>query len=243
VATGAASGWDTGLGGSSVRQDRLRELADEFRSVVLGQQNLLDTVIPTVVFLLVNALWGFTWAMWTSLVVAVTLTVVRLWRRQPLQYTIGGTVGVILAIALPSIAGRGEAYFLPSIVSGALATLAALGSVLVRRPLLAWTSHLARRWPRDWYWHPRVRPAYSEVTLAWGAIFTLRLWLQLTLFLRAEMDRFAALSVLGGWPTTVVLLVVSYLYGTWRLRRLGGPSVEEFQSGTAAPWKGQQRGF
>jgi hypothetical protein len=29
-----------------------------------------------------------------------------------------------------------------------------------------------------------------------------------------------------GWPATIVLLVVSYLYGTWRLRNLSGPSTK-----------------
>jgi hypothetical protein len=38
-------------------------------------------------------------------------------------------------------------------------------------------------------------------------------------------------------------LIASYLYGTWRLRNLGGPSVEEFKSGAEPPWEGQQRGF
>jgi hypothetical protein len=40
-----------------------------------------------------------------------------------------------------------------------------------------------------------------------------------------------------------VLLIVSYLYGTWRLRNLGGPSVEEFQAGEEPPWESQRRGF
>ena len=48
---------------------------------------------------------------------------------------------------------------------------------------------------------------------------------------------------IGPEPATMILLIVSYLYGTWRLRNLGGPSVEEFKSGTEPPWEGQQRGF
>jgi len=39
------------------------------------------------------------------------------------------------------------------------------------------------------------------------------------------------------------LLVISYLYGTWRLRHLKGPSVEEFKAGAEPPWTGQRRGF
>ena len=59
---------------------------------------------------------------------------------------------------------------------------------------------------------------------------------------------FLALVVVAYWLLPqrfrwVLLLIVSYLYGTWRLRSLGGPSVEEFKSGAEPPWEGQQRGF
>jgi len=116
-------------------------------------------------------------------------------------------------------------------------------SVLARRPLVAWTSYLARRWPLDWYWHPRVRPAYSEVTLAWAVFFAMRLLLQLLLFQGERASTLAAINFVAGWPATIVLLAVSYLYGTWRLQNLRGPSVEEFQAGAEPPWTGQRRGF
>jgi hypothetical protein len=53
----------------------------------------------------------------------------------------------------------------------------------------------------------------------------------------------ALVNTLTGWLATVILLVISYLYGTWRLAQVRGPSVEEFWYGTPAPWQGQRRGF
>ena len=224
-------------------RNKLQELSQEFRSVVIGESNLADTLMPTLVFLIANGVFGFEYAMWASLVMAVVITLGRLWRRQPLQYALGGLGSVLLAVVLSRLLGRAEGYFLPAIANGALVFIVTLASVLVRRPLVAWTSYFARRWPLEWYWHPRVRPAYSEVTLFWAIIFGLRLWLQVLLFRAEDPQAFATLTVLGGWPTTVVLLVLSYLYGTWRLSRLGGPSVEELESGAPPPWQGQQRGF
>jgi hypothetical protein len=46
-----------------------------------------------------------------------------------------------------------------------------------------------------------------------------------------------------GWHFTVILLVISYLYGLWRLSQLKGPSIEEFKAGKQPPWQGQKRGF
>jgi hypothetical protein len=223
--------------------DKIQELTEEFRTVVVGESSLVDTVIPTVVFLIVNGVLGFEYATWSSLLMALVITALRLRRGQPLQYAIAGVGSVVFAVAISRVTGRAEGYFLPAIASGALAFIVTLVSVLVRRPLVAWTSYFARRWPLDWYWHPMVRPAYSEVTLVWAVVFGLRLWLQVILFRADEPGRFAAFTVIGGWPTTIALLVLSYLYGSWRLKALRGPSVEEFKANTPAPWKGQLRGF
>jgi len=104
---------------------------------------------------------------------------------------------------------------------------------------------LSRHFPNTlgWYWHPQVRPAYAEVTLAWAVFFALRLLLQWSLFREAAAALMGVVQILTGWPATIALLVLSYLFGTWRLRRLQVPSVEEFNDGASAPWSGQQRGF
>lgn len=220
---------------------KLRELVDEFRAVFRGRK-VLDSLLPPLLFLLLNAWLGLGWAAAGALLLAATFSLWRLAKRQPLGYALGGLGGVALAIAIALLLGRAEGYFLLGILGNGGTLLLALVSVLLRRPLVAWTSHLARRWPRDWYWHPRVRPAYSEVTLAWVLFFALRLALQLSLF-QGQATLLGLVQVLTGWPATIVLLVASYLYGTWRLRTLQGPSVDEFKAGAAPPWSGQRRGF
>jgi hypothetical protein len=77
----------------------------------------------------------------------------------------------------------------------------------------------------------------------WALFFALRLVLQLALLRGAVPGSLAVANVVMGWPATIVLLAVSYLYGTWRLRVLQGPSVEEYRDSIGPPWKGQHRGF
>jgi hypothetical protein len=159
------------------------------------------------------------------------------------KYALGGVGGIVLAAVVAQLLGRAEGYFLPAIVTGGGTLVVCLLSVIMRRPMVAWTSHLARGWPLVWYWHPKVRPAYGEVTWLWAFFFAVRLLLQFALFRGAAPELLAVVNVALGWPATIVLLVVSYLYGTWRLRNLSGPSVEEFKQGAEPPWTGQQRGF
>lgn len=222
--------------------NKARELLEEFRAVT-GKVGLLDTVLPPVLFLLLNGLAGFTAAMTGALGLSVLIAFLRLRRGQSLVYALGGMGSVGLAIALALLLGRSEGFFLPGIVNGGLTVAIALVSLLIRKPMVAWTSYLARRWPLDWYWHERVRPAYTEVTVVWLAFFAVRLFWQVTLFQNNNVDELAFVNALTGWPAIIALLVFSYLYGTWRLARLGGPSVEEFRNGTPAPWSGQRRGF
>jgi hypothetical protein len=226
-----------------MKTSKVRELAEEFRLVFTGRSNLIDSIVPPVIFLIVNALLGFEYAMWSSLAIALLITVFRLSKRQPLRYALGGIGGVVLAILVAQLLGRAEGYFLPGIITGGLTVIGCLVSVIAGRPLVAWTSYIARRWPLDWYWHPKVRPAYNEVTLAWAVFFAIRLGLQWSLFQEQAAGLLGIIQVVTGWPATIALLVISYLYGTWRLRNLKGPSVEEFRADVEPPWTGQRRGF
>jgi hypothetical protein len=223
--------------------DKVREIVDELRMVLAGRGGYIDAILPPIVFVLLNAIWGMQVAILASLVLAVVIAVLRLLRRQTLLYALGGAGGVALAAAIAYLLGRAEGFFLPSILTGAFTVLLCLASVIVRRPIVAFTSYFARRWPLEWYWHPKVRPAYSEVTWMWVIFFGLRLLLQFNLFQTASTSLLGIVQLLTGWPATIVLLIASYLYGTWRLQNLGGPSVEEFKAGAEPPWEGQRRGF
>jgi len=220
------------------------ELFEELQSVFSGRgARILDSLLPVLVFLLLNTLLSLQIALVSSMVVAVVIAVARLIRRQSLLYALGGLGAVGLAAALVFVTNSAAGFFLPTLISGGVTIVLCVVSVLFRKPLVAWTSYLTRRWPLEWYWHPRVRPAYSEVTLAWGVFFGLRLVLQYAVLQRASPALLGITQLLTGWPFTIALLIASYLYGLWRLQKLRGPSVEEFIAGTEAPWEGQRRGF
>lgn len=228
--------------GSKQKPGKWRELLEEFR-LVLGNGSLLDAILPPAIFLIVNSIFGFQAAMWTSLGLAVLIAGLRLGRGQSLLYALAGIGSVGLAIGIVWLLGRSVGYFLPNLVSGGMTLALALVSLLIRRPFVAWTSFIARRWPLEWYWHPRVRPSYTEVTVAWTIFFAARLYWQYSLYQAGAASQLAFVNVLLGWPALIVLLVLSYLYGAWRLQNLNGPSVEEFRKQVLPPWEGQKRGF
>ena len=224
-------------------ENKLSELTEELRAVVLGRANIIDAVVPPVAFLILNAFLGLQIATWGSLGIALALALLRLILGRPVGYAIGGLGATVFAILAAQLSNQAGGFFLPNLITDGLTILACLVSAIVRRPLVALTSHLVRQWPLEWYWHRKVRPAYTQVTLAWTIFFALRLAIKWLLFREVEATVLGVLSVLMGWPATILLLILSYLYGTWRLQNLGGPSVEEFTEDAPPPWEGQQRGF
>ncbi len=217
------------------------EILEELKSVVSGKT--FDALLPPLVFVAANALFGLDTAVMTALGLAVLLGAVRIIRKHTWLYALGGLLGVSIASALAYLTRSAAGYFIPAIAGSALLLILALGSLAAGKPLAAWASHLTRGWPLEWFWRRDVKPAYREVTLFWAGLILMRLIIQVTLFISGDPTRLAWANALLGWPVIIVVLVLSYLYGIWRLRELGGPGVEEFQAGKEPPWQGQTRGF
>ena len=223
---------------------KLQELGEELSGVLSGRgSRLIDSFLPPAVFVIVNSIAGLRAALWGALGVALAFAIYRLIRKENLTYALGGLGGTLVAAVFAGISGEGSGFFIPGFFSGAITIILCVISVAFNRPLVAWSSFIARRWPLEWYWHPRVMPAYNEVTIAWAVAFSARLTFEFWLYQQDAVGALGTVRILLGWPFIVLLLIGTYLYGLWRLGKLQGPSVEEFKAGKAPPWEGQKRGF
>jgi len=223
---------------------KLQELGEELRGVLSGRgSRLVDSFLPPVVFLILNSLADVNAALWGAVGVSIVFAVFRLIRRENLTYALGGLGGTLLAGLFVKLSGSGTGFFLPGFFSGAATVILCVVSVAFNRPLVAWSSFIARRWALDWYWHPKVLPAYNEVTILWAVAFATRLTVEFWLYQKDALVALGTVRIFLGWPFIVVLLIVTYLYGLWRLAKLQGPSVDEFKAGKTPPWEGQKRGF
>ncbi len=227
----------------SLLKEKAREIKEEFDQVLKGRGHFLEATLPLLVFLILSGFWRADVASGAAVLLALFFVTGDLRKGKSPIYSLGGFAAFLAGLAAFQFSGRAGDVLLSSLLSNVLLLVLCALSMLVKRPLVAWTSYLARHYPLSWYWHPRIRPAYSEVTLLWGVFFGARFLLQI-MFLNSGRDAaLFAFSILSGWPAIVVLLVASYLYGTWRLRNLKGPSADEYRRGDPPPWKGQQRGF
>ena len=222
---------------------KLQEIGQELKTVFSGRGSTLDTILPPLLFAILQALAGLPIAVSGAVILAFAFTLWRILHHQPKGYAFSGLLLVAVSAGLAWFSRNANNFFLPDLITSGLLLLAAVISNLAGKPLAAWSSHLTRAWPRAWYWLPQIRPAYSEVTWFWALFIGLRLALQVVLYRNAGTLTLTWVNTLLGWPVTILVLVVSYLYGIWRLRRLGGPSVQEYENHQPPPWQGQQRGF
>ncbi|MBI9049968.1 MAG: DUF3159 domain-containing protein [Anaerolineaceae bacterium] len=224
-------------------KQKLEELGTELKTVFSGKNNTLDTILPPLIFAILQAVIGLNPAILITLAVALLIMIWRVTHKQSWGYALSGVLLVAISAMFALFSKSASSFFLPDLISSAALLLVAIGSNIIGKPLAAWSSHLTRAWPRNWYWHKQIRPAYTEVTWFWALFIALRLLMQWLLYQNASAVALAWGNALLGWPVTIAVLVLSYLYGMWRLQNLAGPSVDEFEKALPPPWQGQKRGF
>lgn len=220
---------------------RNNELIEELMSVLSGKT--LDAIIPPLLFVLLNNLLSLNYAVIGALAVATFLGIIRLMKKQKVFYALTGWLGVALAGGFALLANNATNYFLPGIISNVVFVLAILTSLIIGKPMAALASHLTRGWTLQWFWRDDIKPAYREVTWMWLMLILMRTLLQIYLFLQDSVVELGWVNALLGLPFTIFILLLSYIYGLWRLKRLKGPGIEEFNDQKLPPYKGQTRGF
>ncbi len=150
-------------------------------------------------------------AAWVAVGVAGLLTLVRLARRETLQFALAGFAGVALAAFVADRTGRAEDFFLPGLLLNAAYAAAYLVSIAVRRPLLGILLETIAG--RGWAWRrdPDLVRLYSRASWIWVGVFMLRLAVQLPLYLAGALIALGIAKAAMGLPIFAVAIWLSYL--------------------------------
>lgn len=218
-----------------------KEILSELKMVLKG--NTLDALLPSLLFVFLQSPLGLNTSALVAVLSSFLLTGYRIIRKQKSFYALLGVLGVLFAAGYAAFSGSAENYYLPRLFNGTLLVLVSFGSILFGRPLAALLSHLSRGWPMGWFLRKDVKPAYREVTFIWSVLLLMRLLVQWNLYRGGDLNRLFFINFLMGTPATIVILVLSYVYGIYRLKMLAGPSVDEYLENAPGPWKGQKKGF
>ena len=217
------------------------QVKEEVTQMVNGKT--LDALVPPIIYVIGNSIFGLKTGIIMAISYAIILGIYRLLKKESILYAFGGVVGIVIASAFAYFGGNASSYFLPKVISSGFLFLISLVSLIIGKPLAIWASHLSRGWKWEWFFREDVKPAYREVTIVWTLLFLVRMILQISLLKKGNILHLGIANILLGFPATSLILILSLIYGMWRLKNLGGPGVEEFTQGKEQPWKGQTRGF
>lgn len=178
-----------------------------------GRRGVIESVLPGLTFLVVYAFTqSLPLSVLTPLVASLGFIGARLISRSAIQPALIGLVGVGASAAVALLSGRPENNFLLGLWVNAIALAVIVISFLVRRPLvgvIAATIVGDDSWRSD-----RGRFAMASVaTLLWAAMFSLRLIVQVPLYLAGEsaVQALAMAKLVMGIPLYGLTLWLTWL--------------------------------
>jgi hypothetical protein len=146
-----------------------------------------------------------------AVAISASLAIIRLLRRQTVQFAFSGLIGVAFGAFVAARSGNAEDFFLPGILINAGSAIAYLVSIAVRRPLLGLIFSLMTGEGSSWHEDPERRRAYTRASWIWVGLFSFRLSIQLPLYLSGEVGPLAVARVITGLPLFALGLWLSYL--------------------------------
>jgi hypothetical protein len=123
-----------------VRDEQRRVSASFDRHLVLeqlgGWRGTVDASLPTIAFVVANAIGGLGAGVWAALGIALLVFLLRLVRRESVQQAVSGLLAVGVAVAIATASGQARDFFVVGILRNAVIGVALVGSVPLRRPLI-----------------------------------------------------------------------------------------------------------
>ena len=178
-----------------------------------GKLGIAETILPSVLF-------GSSLAITGQALIAVSLAggtsalfiLYRLITRRSASSALIGALAVGFAawLALRE-GGQAVDYFVPGFITNAVYAIALLVSILVRWPLIGVLVELLRGQGTLWRKDRKIVTVYSLVTGLWVGFFSLRLAVQIPLYVSGSAELLAAARVAMGPPLYAGVILVTWL--------------------------------
>lgn len=177
-----------------------------------GWLGIAESVIPGLLFLVLFVATSKNLPVSIGVSVASSLVffAIRALRREKFQSAIIGLVALLASAALALFTGRGENFFLVGFLINAVAAIACIATVLLRRPLVGeFASVIIPTFDRGWRDDTDLRRGFSWLTLGWAAFFALRLLVEVPLYLASATVGLGTARIVLGTPAYAVCVALT----------------------------------
>ena len=183
-------------------------------AVLGGWRGSLEAALPLLAFV---AMWSWRRDATTALVsagaTALVLALLRLAQRQSLQFVLSAALATGVAAFFVLRTGRAQDAFLPGMVKSAAFGVGALGSVLLRWPVVGFMvaagdpQHLAED-PFGWRRDRGLVRVCQRLTMVLVVLYAVRIAVMVPLYLASKVAWLGVASVALGWPLWLAALGV-----------------------------------
>ena len=186
---------------------------DKVISAFGGKRGLIDTGIPSILFLIIfNLRDDLRDALYASIGISLILTLIRLARRETVQHAFSGLIGVLISAWFANRTGNPSDVYLPKLL-----TNLGYGTVYLIANIVGWPILGLMLGPilgENLLWrHDQARKrAYIRASWLWVGMFFLRIAVQYPIYKSGNVNLLGTVNLAMGYP-----LFLATGYGTWMI--------------------------
>jgi len=190
-----------------------------------GKKGLIDSGLPAVVFLIVfNFNQNLQTAIWASLGLAIFLAIWRLARRDTIQHSISGVIGVLICAYFANRSGNPSDFYIPKLLTNLGYGTVYLIANLVGWPILGLVLGPLLGENFTWRNNPRRKKMYIKASWLWVALFFSRIAVQYPIYKSGNVNLLGTVNLAMGYP-----LFFAAAYGSWLIIKSEPPVGKEMK--------------
>ena len=192
---------------------------DKVLNALGGKKGLIDSGLPAVVFLIVfNINQDLQGAIWASLSLAIILAIWRLIRKDTIQHSISGVIGVLICAYFANRSGNATDFYIPKLLTNLGYGTVYLIANLVGWPILGLVLGPLLGENFTWRNNPRRKKMYIKASWLWVALFFSRIAVQYPIYKSGNVNLLGTVNLAMGYP-----LFFAAAYGSWLIIRSEPP--------------------
>ena len=180
-----------------------------------GVKGLIDSGLPAIVFLVTfNVTDELRTAIWGALGLSLVLAIYRLARKDTIQHSTSGVVGVLICAYFANRSGNATDFYVPKLL-----TNLGYGSVYLIANLAGWPVLGLVLGPLlgenlTWRNNPKRKKMYMKASWIWVAMFFSRIAVQYPIYKSGNVNLLGTVNLAMGYP-----LFFAAAYFTWVIIR------------------------
>ena len=187
-----------------------------------GKKGLIDSGLPAVVFLVTfNLRNNLREAIVAALSLSICLAIVRLAKKDTIQHSISGILGVLICAYFANRSGNASDFYIQKLLTNLAYGSAYLIANLVGWPLLGIVLGPLLGENFEWRKNPERKKVYTRASWIWVAMFFSRIAVQYPIYRSGNVNLLGTVNLAMGYP-----LFFAAAYGSWLVIKTAPPVIK-----------------